>query len=481
MLRFIFGTLAVLAVALPAAAQVHPFPASFTMQDIQRDGVTLHVRVGGKGPAVVLVHGFGDTGDMWEPLAADLARDHTVVVPDLRGLGLSSQPTGGYDKRTQAADIRFVLTTLGLDRAAIIGHDIGTMVAYAYAARYPDKTVKLVVMDAPVPGIPPWDTIVRLPALWHFDFGRADRNGQEPESHGADGANAARAAAARPGHGRQVHAPGEYQLRRVRRLRRVRFVRRRELRLVQRLPVIAAGRSPMGSEGAWFMGCRWWGALWLAVACGVVLPGCAQWGSWFGKGNSPAPAPSNVIPPANQGQFGVKPGPLSSLGWPSKPSSPPSSAAKPKTPEEQKASEMALGRLYERRGEKEQAEAIYKKLAEKYPQDPLPEHRMGVIAVEQGRFAQAQQHFQAAQQHFLDLPGRLAVTFVELVARVRDTALGAYANQDFPFDKLVETMHSARCQTDFHSTEKQLPLTRGNVYMPRFHRHKTRVLVHYLK
>ena len=174
MLRFIFGTLAVLAVALPAAAQVHPFPASFTMQDIQRDGVTLHVRVGGKGPAVVLVHGFGDTGDMWEPLAADLARDHTVVVPDLRGLGLSSQPTGGYDKRTQAADIRFVLTTLGLDRAAIIGHDIGTMVAYAYAARYPDKTVKLVVMDAPVPGIPPWDTIVRLPALWHFDFGGQD-------------------------------------------------------------------------------------------------------------------------------------------------------------------------------------------------------------------------------------------------------------------------------------------------------------------
>jgi len=174
MLRFILGTLAVLAVASPAAAQVHPFPASFTTQDIQSDGVTLHVRVGGKGPTVVLVHGFGDTGDMWEPLAADLARDHTVVVPDLRGMGLSSQPTGGYDKRTQAADIRFVLTKLGLDRAAVIGHDIGTMVAYAYAARYPDKTVKLVVMDAPVPGIPPWDSIVRLPALWHFDFGGQD-------------------------------------------------------------------------------------------------------------------------------------------------------------------------------------------------------------------------------------------------------------------------------------------------------------------
>jgi pimeloyl-ACP methyl ester carboxylesterase len=144
------------------------------MQDIQADGATIHVRVGGKGPAVVLLHGFGDTGDMWAPLAADLARDHTVVVPDLRGMGLSSKASGGYDKRTQAADVRSVLSKLGLDSAAVVGHDIGTMVAYAYAARYRDKTEKLVVMDAPVPGIPPWDSIVRLPALWHFDFGGPD-------------------------------------------------------------------------------------------------------------------------------------------------------------------------------------------------------------------------------------------------------------------------------------------------------------------
>ena len=126
------------------------------------------------GPAVVLIHGFGDTGDMWAPLAADLARDHTVVVPDLRGMGLSSHPPDGYDKRTEAADIRAVLTRLNIDRAAIVGHDIGTMVAYAYAARYPEKTEKLVVMDAPVPGIPPWDEIVRSPKLWHFSFGGPD-------------------------------------------------------------------------------------------------------------------------------------------------------------------------------------------------------------------------------------------------------------------------------------------------------------------
>jgi pimeloyl-ACP methyl ester carboxylesterase len=174
MFRFLIGAIAALTLAVPTAAQVQPFPASFQVQDVQTDGATIHVRIGGQGPAVVLLHGFGDTGDMWAPLAADLARDHMVVVPDLRGMGLSSHPDGGYDKRAQAADIRSVLIHLGLDRAAIVGHDIGTMVAYAYAARYPDKTEKLVVMDAPIPGIPPWDEIVRSPLLWQFDFGGPD-------------------------------------------------------------------------------------------------------------------------------------------------------------------------------------------------------------------------------------------------------------------------------------------------------------------
>ncbi len=174
MFRFLIGALGALALALPAAAQVQRFPTSFRTQEVQTDGATIHVRVGGRGSAVVLLHGFGDVGDMWVPLAADLARDHVVVVPDLRGMGLSSHPDGGYDKRTQAADIRSVLTHLGLDRAAIVGHDIGTMVAYAYAARYRDQTEKLVVMDAPVPGIPPWDEIVRSPLLWQFDFGGQD-------------------------------------------------------------------------------------------------------------------------------------------------------------------------------------------------------------------------------------------------------------------------------------------------------------------
>ncbi|MFC4761893.1 alpha/beta fold hydrolase [Dyella koreensis] len=174
MFRFLLATALSMVLSLPAMADVQPFPSSFRTQEIQTDGATIHVRVGGHGPAVVLLHGFGDTGDMWVPLAANLARDHTVVVPDLRGMGLSSHPEGGYDKKTQAGDVRAVLTKLGIDHAVVVGHDIGTMVAYAYAARYPAKTDRLIVMDAPVPGIPPWDQIVRLPALWHFDFGGPD-------------------------------------------------------------------------------------------------------------------------------------------------------------------------------------------------------------------------------------------------------------------------------------------------------------------
>jgi pimeloyl-ACP methyl ester carboxylesterase len=90
-------TLGALAFAAPAIAQVPDFPASFKTQEIATNGATIHVRVGGQGPAVVLLHGYGETGDMWAPMAADLARDHTVVVPDLRGLGLSSKPASGFD------------------------------------------------------------------------------------------------------------------------------------------------------------------------------------------------------------------------------------------------------------------------------------------------------------------------------------------------------------------------------------------------
>jgi pimeloyl-ACP methyl ester carboxylesterase len=157
------------------AGAVTAFPPGFKTRTVaMADGATLFVRSGGSGPAVLLIHGFGDTGDMWAPLARELAKTHRVIVPDLRGMGKSSKAAGGYDKKSQAVDIRTVLTAFGQDRSAVVGHDIGTMVAYAYAASYPDKVDKLVVLDAPVPGIAPWDQIVLWPALWHFNFGGRD-------------------------------------------------------------------------------------------------------------------------------------------------------------------------------------------------------------------------------------------------------------------------------------------------------------------
>jgi len=174
MQRVMMAVLAAALVSLPAEAQVQPFPAAFRTRDIATNGATIYVRVGGAGPAVVLLHGYGETGDMWAPLAADLARDHRVVVPDLRGLGLSSRPPGGYDKKTQAGDVAGVLDALQIDRADLVTHDIGNMVGYAFAAQYPTRVTRFVLMDAPLPGVGPWDEIVRSKALWHFSFGGPD-------------------------------------------------------------------------------------------------------------------------------------------------------------------------------------------------------------------------------------------------------------------------------------------------------------------
>ncbi len=164
------AALALLTSSLPAIADIQPFPPAFRIEDIDINGATIHVRVGGQGPTVILLHGFGDTGDMWAPLAAALANDHTVVVPDLRGMGLSSHPEGGYDKKSQARDIASVLDKLHIQKGELVTHDIGNMVGYALAAQYPDRIARWVVMDAPLPGIGPWDEIIRSPALWHFNF-----------------------------------------------------------------------------------------------------------------------------------------------------------------------------------------------------------------------------------------------------------------------------------------------------------------------
>lgn len=158
----------------PAVGASTDFPQNFRTQEIATNGTTIHVRVGGTGPAVLLLHGYGDTGDMWAPLAADLARTHTVIVPDLRGMGLSARADTGFDKVNEAEDIAGVMDALHAPRADVVAHDIGNMVAYALAARHSDRVTKLVLMDAPLPGVGPWDEILKSPLLWHFRFGGPD-------------------------------------------------------------------------------------------------------------------------------------------------------------------------------------------------------------------------------------------------------------------------------------------------------------------
>jgi pimeloyl-ACP methyl ester carboxylesterase len=169
-ISILFSGLALTA-AVPAAAEVGSFPSAFTTRDITTNGATIHVRVGGRGPAVVLLHGFGDTGDMWAPLAARLVKDHTIVVPDLRGMGLSSHPETGYEKKNEAQDVAGVLSALGIGGpVALVTHDIGNMVGYAFAAQNRGRVTRWVVMDAPLPGLGHWTDVLLDHRTWHFDF-----------------------------------------------------------------------------------------------------------------------------------------------------------------------------------------------------------------------------------------------------------------------------------------------------------------------
>jgi pimeloyl-ACP methyl ester carboxylesterase len=160
--------------AMPAAAQSFTYPASFKTQRIETNGTTLFVRTAGSGPAVVLLHGYGETGDMWVPLAVELAKNHSVIVPDLRGMGLSAKPAGGFDKKNQAGDLFGVLEKLHVRDIDLVTHDIGIMVGFAFATQYPDRVKHYVLIDAPVPGLGPWDEILKNPLLWHFRFGGPD-------------------------------------------------------------------------------------------------------------------------------------------------------------------------------------------------------------------------------------------------------------------------------------------------------------------
>ena len=159
------------AIMLAAQAQaITAFPDGFVSKDIESNGTTLHVRVGGSGPAVVLLHGFGDTGDMWAPVAQVLAKDHTIIVPDLRGMGLSAHPDAGYTKKNEALDIAGVMDALKIEKAALVTHDIGNMVGYALVAQFPTRFTKWIVIDAPLPGVGTWASQLSNPKTWHFNF-----------------------------------------------------------------------------------------------------------------------------------------------------------------------------------------------------------------------------------------------------------------------------------------------------------------------
>jgi pimeloyl-ACP methyl ester carboxylesterase len=134
--------------------------------------VKIHYLKAGAGQKIlVLIHGFGDTSHMWIPLFEEFGKDYTIIAPDMRGLGDSSRPQTGYDKKTIAADIHELVKILGFEKINLVGHDIGLMVAYSYAAQYPNEVEKLALLDAPIPGIGDiWEKIYTTPALWHFHF-----------------------------------------------------------------------------------------------------------------------------------------------------------------------------------------------------------------------------------------------------------------------------------------------------------------------
>jgi pimeloyl-ACP methyl ester carboxylesterase len=136
------------------------------------NGVRIHYLKAGTGnKALVLIHGFGDTSHMWTPLFGDFEKDFTIIAPDMPGLGDSSRPASGYDKKTIAMDIHELVRSLGYSKINLAGHDIGLMVAYAYAAQFPNEVEKLALLEAPIPGIGDiWEKIFTTPALWHFHF-----------------------------------------------------------------------------------------------------------------------------------------------------------------------------------------------------------------------------------------------------------------------------------------------------------------------
>ncbi|HMH01856.1 MAG TPA: alpha/beta hydrolase [Terriglobales bacterium] len=146
-------------------------------RDAEIDGVKLHYMTAGHGTPLILLHGYAETSRMWKPIIPLLAERFTVIAPDLPGIGDSAIPADGLDRKTAAIRIHALARSLGIQKAEVVGHDIGLMVAYAYAAQFPAEVEKLVVMDAFLPGVGEWEAIYNNPGFWHFRF-----NGPTPEA-----------------------------------------------------------------------------------------------------------------------------------------------------------------------------------------------------------------------------------------------------------------------------------------------------------
>jgi pimeloyl-ACP methyl ester carboxylesterase len=154
-------------VATPADAQA---TAGIQSRFANINGTRIHYLVAGKGEPTILLHGYAQNSHMWRPLIAELAKTHTVIAPDLRGFGQSAKPLEGYDKLTMAQDIHALAVSLGFKRVRLVGHDIGLMVAYAFAAQFPAEVDRIVLMDAFLPGVGDWTNVWLLRDLWHFHF-----------------------------------------------------------------------------------------------------------------------------------------------------------------------------------------------------------------------------------------------------------------------------------------------------------------------
>jgi pimeloyl-ACP methyl ester carboxylesterase len=154
-----------------------PAAEAIASRTAQVDGIKLHYLTTGHGPAVLLLHGYTQTSRMWRPIIPLLAEKFTVVAPDLPGIGDSGIPKAGLDMKSAAISVHGLVKSLGIEKARVVGHDIGLMVAYAYAAQFPSETEKLVVMDAFLPGVAGWEDVYNNPGIWHFRF-----NGPTPEA-----------------------------------------------------------------------------------------------------------------------------------------------------------------------------------------------------------------------------------------------------------------------------------------------------------